>query len=102
MWWVSHLLGSDASLNLWKDLEDPGGAYLSPSYTSDKQFRKSCLLAIIGSPWHMTLTPTNEAISHETAWKVRPLPSRQNKLTDLLGCYVIGVRIDFYQKAKDC
>ncbi len=38
MWGVSHLLGSDASPNLWKDLEDPGGACLSPLYTSDWQF----------------------------------------------------------------
>jgi hypothetical protein len=36
MWRISHLLGSDGSPNLWKDLEDPGGACLSPSYTSNK------------------------------------------------------------------
>jgi hypothetical protein len=56
MWPVSHLLGSDVSPNLWNDLEDPGGACLSPSYTSDKRFSKSHLLAIIGSPWPMTDT----------------------------------------------
>jgi hypothetical protein len=66
MWWlsyvgyrydmqcISHLLGSDVSPNLWKDLEDPGGACLSPSYTSDKQFSKLRLLPKIGSPWSMT------------------------------------------------
>ncbi len=54
MWRVSHLLGSDVSLNLWKDLEDPGGACLSPSYTSNKRFTKICLLAILKLPWHMT------------------------------------------------
>jgi hypothetical protein len=66
---VSHLLGSDVSPNLWKDSEDPGGACLSPSYTSNKQFSKSRLLAIIDLPWPMTLTLTNEAISHETGKK---------------------------------
>ena len=55
MWCVSHLLGSDVSPNLWKDLEDAGGACLSPSYTSDKQISESRLLAIIGSPWPMTV-----------------------------------------------
>ena len=38
MWRVSHLLGSDVSSNLWKDLEDPGGACLSLLYTSDWLF----------------------------------------------------------------
>ena len=37
----------------WKDSEDPGGACLPPSYTSDKEFSKSRLLAIIGLPWPM-------------------------------------------------
>jgi hypothetical protein len=40
MWHISHLLGSDVSLNLWKDLEDPGGACLSPLYTSDWLFQQ--------------------------------------------------------------
>jgi hypothetical protein len=35
MWRVSHLLGSDVSLNLWKDSEDSGGACLSSSYSSE-------------------------------------------------------------------
>ncbi len=36
--WICHLS------NLWKDLEDPGGACLSPSYTSNKQFRLGLIL----------------------------------------------------------
>ena len=96
-WCVSHLFGSAICQNLWKDSWDPGGARLSPSYTRDKWFSKSRLLAIFGLPWSMTLAPTNEAISHETS-ETRPYPSRQ-KMTDLMGCHVIGVRIDFYQKA---
>jgi hypothetical protein len=51
---VSHLLRSDVSPNLWNDSEDPGGVCLSQSYTSDKQFSKLRLLAIIGLPWPMT------------------------------------------------
>ncbi len=38
MWRVSHLFGSDVSLNLWKDSEDPDGACLTPLYTSDWLF----------------------------------------------------------------
>jgi hypothetical protein len=38
MWRISHLLGFDVSPNLWNDSEDPGGACLSPSYTSDWLF----------------------------------------------------------------
>jgi hypothetical protein len=45
----------------------------------------------------MTLTPTNEAIRHETSGK--NLIRQDKKMTDLLSCHVIGVRIDFYQKA---
>ena len=41
----------------WKDLEDPGGACLSPSYTSNKRFSQLRLLAIIGSPLPMTIPP---------------------------------------------
>ena len=55
-------------------------------------------LAIIGLPWPMTLAPTNENIRHETSGK-KTLSVKVKKLTDLLGCHVIGVRIDFYQKA---
>ncbi len=91
--WICHLS------NLWKDSEDPGGACLSPSYTSDWLFSESRLLAIIGLPWPMTLAPTNEAIRHETSGKKKNLSVKVKKLTDLLGCHVIGVRIDFYQKA---
>jgi hypothetical protein len=69
MWHVSHLLGSDVSPNLWKDSEDPGGACLSPSYTSVGLFSELRPLGIIRSPWHMTLAPTNEAIRHETSGK---------------------------------
>ncbi len=90
--WICHL-----SI-LWKDSEDLGGACLSPSYTSDWLFRKSRLLAIIGLPWPMTLTPTNEAIRHETCGK-KTLSVKVKKMTNLLGCQVIGVRIDFFQKA---
>ena len=54
MWRISHLLGSDVSMNLWKDLEDHGGACLSLSYTSNMRFSESRLLAIIGLPWPMT------------------------------------------------
>jgi hypothetical protein len=43
----------------------------------------------------MTLTLTNEAISLETSGK--KLNRQGKKLTDLMGCHVIGVRIDFYQ-----
>ena len=82
LWRVSHLLGSAICQNLWKDSQDPGGACLPPLYTSDKQFRKSLLLAIIGSPWPITLTPMNKAISHETGEK-KPKLSRQ-KMTDLI------------------
>ncbi len=64
-WHVSHLFGSAICWIIWKDLEDPGGACLAPSYTSDWPFSESRLLAIIGSPWPMTLTPTNEAIRHK-------------------------------------
>ncbi len=60
-------------------------------------FIKSRLLAIIGSPWFMTLAPTNEAIRHETSNK--NLIPQGKKLTNLLGCHIIGVRIDFYQEA---
>jgi hypothetical protein len=97
MWRVNHLLGSDVSTNLWKDSEDHGGACLSPSCTRDKGFSESRLLAISGSPWPMTLTPTNEAISHETGRK-KTLTVNAKTLTNLLGCHVIGVRIDLYQK----
>ena len=41
--------------------------------------------------------PTNEAISHETGGK-KDLSRQSKKLTNLLGCHIIGVRIDFYQK----
>ena len=54
MWHVRHLLGSDVSPNFRKDSEDPGGACLSLSYTSNKQFSKPPLLAVIGLPWPMT------------------------------------------------
>ena len=54
MWLLSHLLGSDVSPNLWEDPEDPGGACLSPSYTSNMRFSKSRLLAISWLPWPMT------------------------------------------------
>ncbi len=47
--WICHLL------NLWKDLEDPGGACLSLPYTSNWLFSKLYLLAIFGLPWPMTL-----------------------------------------------
>jgi hypothetical protein len=98
LWRVSHLLGSCHLSNLRKDLEDPGGACLSPLYTSDWLFSESRFLAINGSPWPMTLAPTNEAIRHETSGK-KTLSVKVKKLTNLLGCHVIGVRIDFYQKA---
>jgi hypothetical protein len=98
MWRVSHMLGSNVSPNLWKDLEDPDGTCLSPSYTSDKQFSELHLLAIIKLPWLMTLAPTNEAISHETGGK-KTLTVKAKKMTNLLGYHVIGVRIDLYQKA---
>ena len=68
-WHVSHLLGSTICQNLRKDLQDPVGACLSLSYTSDKQFSKLCHLAIFWSPWPVTLAPTNEAIRHETTGK---------------------------------
>ncbi len=113
MWWISYLglrygiMARQPSawichlLNLWKDSEDPGGACLSLLYTSDWLFSKSRLLAIIGLPWPMTLVPTNEAIRHETSSK-KTLSVKVKKLADLLGCHVIGVRIDFYQKVQDC
>jgi hypothetical protein len=44
----------------------------------------------------MTLAPTNEAIRHETSSK-KNLNRQGKKLTGLLGCHVIGARIDFYQ-----
>ncbi len=81
MWWISYLgfqwgiVAHQPSAwichlsNLWKDSEDPGGACLSPLYTSDWLFSEAHPLAIIGSPWPMTLTPTNEAIRHETSGK---------------------------------
>jgi hypothetical protein len=46
----------------------------------------------------MTLAPTNEAIRHETSGK-KDLIRQGKKMTNLLGRHVIGVRIDFYQKA---
>jgi hypothetical protein len=49
----------DLHLIFWKDSEDPGGACLSPSYTSDWLFSESRPLAIIGLPWPMT--PTKNA-----------------------------------------
>jgi hypothetical protein len=39
----------------------------------------------------------NEAIVHATSEK--GLNRQGKKLTKLMGCHVIGVRIDFYQKA---
>jgi hypothetical protein len=45
MWHVSYLLGSDVSRNLLKDSEDPGGACLSPLYTSDWLFWRSVPLS---------------------------------------------------------
>ncbi len=98
LWRVSHLFGSAIYRIFWKDSEDPGGACLSPLYTIDSLFSKLRLLAIIGLPWPMTLAPTNEAIRHETSGK-KTLSVKVKKLTNLLGCHVIGVRIDFYQKA---
>ncbi len=50
--WICHLL------NLWKDLEDPGGACMSPLYTSNWLFSESRLLAIFGLPWPMTMLQT--------------------------------------------
>ncbi len=61
-------------------------------------FSKACLLVINGSPWPMTLASTNEAIRHETSGK-KDLNRQGKKMTSLLGCHVLGVRIDFYQKA---
>jgi hypothetical protein len=46
----------------------------------------------------MTLAPTNEAIIPETSGK-KTLSVKVKKLTDLLDCHTIGVRIDFYQEA---
>ena len=100
-WRVNHLLRSAICRIFWKDLEDPGGACLSPSHTSDWLFSELRLLAIVGLPWPMTLTPMNEAIRHGTSRK-KTLSVKVKKLTDLLGCHVIGVRIDFCQKAYDC
>ncbi len=54
LWHTSHLFGSTICQNLWKDSWDPVGACLSPSYTNNKQFSESRLLAIIGLPWPMT------------------------------------------------
>ena len=71
----------------WKYWEDPGGACLSPSYTSNKGFSELHLLLIIELPWPMTLTPTNEAISRETGGK-KTLTIKAYKLTGLLGCHV--------------
>ncbi len=76
MWRISHLLGSAICPNLWQDLWDPGGACLSPMYTSHKQFSKSRHLAIVRLSWLMALTITNEAIRYETSGK-KPYPSRQ-------------------------
>ena len=61
-------------------------------------FSEARLLAINGLPWPMTLAPTNEAIRHETSGK-KDLICQGKKLTDLMGCHVKGVRIDFYQKS---
>ena len=46
--------------NLWKGLWDSSGASLSLLYTSNWQFRESCLLAIFGLPWPMTLSKVIE------------------------------------------
>ncbi len=64
----------------WKDSEDPGGACLSPSYTSVGYFSKARLLAMNGSPWPMTLskitkTGRNTAtLNHLPQWlELKPL-----------------------------
>ena len=86
MWCFSHLLGSAICLNLWKDSWGPGDCCLSPMYTSNMRFSKSRLLAIFGSPWPMTLTPTNEAISHETSWKKTLLVKAKIDRLDGMSC----------------
>ena len=45
----------------------------------------------------MIFAPTNEAIRHETSGE-KILSVKAKKLTDLMGCHLIGIRIDFYQK----
>jgi hypothetical protein len=49
-------------------------------------------------PPQMKLSDMKQAVRHETSGK-KDLIHQGKKLTDLLGCHVIGVRIDFYQKA---
>ncbi len=61
-------------------------------------FSEAHLLAIIGLPWPMTLAPTNEAIRHETSGK-KNLIRQGKKIDQLSGLHVVGVRINFYQKA---
>ncbi len=97
LWRVSHLLGS-AICRIFEKIQmilvvpvchrcTPVIGYLA-NRTS---------LAIVGLPWHMTLPPTNEAIRHETSSK-KDLIRQGKKMINLLGCHVIGVRVDFYQK----
>ena len=50
--WICHLSESFEKI---RKILVVRSACLSPSYTSDKRFGKSRLLAIIGSPWPMTL-----------------------------------------------
>ena len=85
--WDTHMICGASAICLdppsvrifWKDPEDPGGC-LSLAYTSNKQFRESRLLAIIGSPWPMTLA--NEAYDtrpHE--WSYQSWNRRKKTLT---------------------
>ena len=80
----------------WKDSEDPGGACLSPSYTSNWLFSESRPLAIIGSPWPMTLAPTNEAIRNETSGKKTLSVKVKNDWLAGLSCN--RCKDKFYQK----
>ena len=72
-------------------------------YISDKQFSESRLLAIIGSSWPMTLAPQMKLSVMKQVKK--DLNRQGNKIDRLDGISLIGligVRIDFYQKALDC
>ena len=82
-WRISHLLEPAICLLLWRRFVRTGGAYLSPSYTSDKRFSKPCHLSDILAPW-LWHSPPNEAIRCVIKWK-KDLIHQGKKLTNLMG-----------------
>jgi hypothetical protein len=98
LWRVSHLLGSAICLICEKIRKIPVVPVCHRHTPAFGYLANHASLAIVGLPWPMTLTPTNEAIRHETRGK-KTLSVKLKILTNVLGCHVIGVRIDFYQKA---